>query len=449
MKRLYEAAAYDTATWPESYWRATAGEGPRHPPLEGDGATEVAVIGAGYTGLNAALELAERHATGAVVLEAGQPGWGASGRNGGFACAGGTKLSHGQVIARFGRPAADAFHAFQSEAIARVADNLSRYGIDADRVAPPGEICLAQSPRAMEGLRDWAGFMNREFGASLDVLERDALAERGYGPARFHGAVFDPASFGLHPLKYVLGLARAARDAGVTIHGDSPVTAIRREGAAWRLVTPRGSLTARRVIVATNGYGSEDLPEALAGRVLPVMTSILVTRPLSPDDLEAQGWTSTVLAYDARALLHYFRLLPDGRFLFGTRGGIGAGAAAMARVRRMGRAHFEALFPAWRDVETPYFWGGFAALTRQLTPYVGPADGAEGIVLALGYHGNGVTTGSAAGRLAGALAAGAPPETVPAVLRQPLRRFPLARFRRWGLALAYAGYRMKDGPLTG
>ncbi|PWE34249.1 FAD-dependent oxidoreductase [Maritimibacter sp. 55A14] len=444
MKRLYEPEAYDTSYWPESFWRASVEEVPEHPALEGDREAEVAIIGAGYTGLGAALELAERYGTEPVLLDAAQPGWGASGRNGGFACIGGSKLPDATVIERHGLDAAQEFHRFQRAAIDTVADNLDRYGIEADTHSE-GELCLAHRPGGLAELRAEAETARRRYGLATEVLSRPELAERGMGAGTFHGGLITRAGFALNPMKYVLGLARAAGAAGVAIHGQSPVTAIRRDGARWRLETPGGTLRTGRVIVATNGYSSEDIPPALAGVVLPALSSILVTRPLEPAELQTAGWRSDMMAYDTRRLLHYFRLMPCGRFLFGTRGGLSAGPGAARQVRAMARRQFEAIFPGWAHVETPWFWSGLVALTGSLTPVLTAAPGTEGVILALGYHGNGVATGSHAGRVAAALAMGE--DRRPALLRAAPRRFPLPRLRRTALRAAYAAYALRDGPV--
>lgn len=437
MIRLHETAAYDTERWPESYWRASVARMPHHPPLSGTRDADLAVVGAGYTGLCAALEAAERFGASVAVLEAGQPGWGASGRNGGFACIGGVRAGEAALERRFGPGAAAEVSAFQHAAVESVGDNLASYGIDAD-MAEKGEVRFAHSPRA------WAA-MRRAGGPGL--MTRDDLAAAGLGPAGFHGARASDCGFGLHPFKYALGLARATEAAGVAIHGASPVTAIAPERGGWRLATPGGSLRARRVIVATNGYSSEDVPDALAGRVLPVFSSILVTRPLSEAERAAQNWQSTRMAYDSRHLLHYFRLLPDGRFLFGTRGGLRATPAAAERIRATGRAHFEALFPAWARVETPFHWSGLVALMAGGVPWVGHVPGAEGMVAALGYHGNGVAAGSLAGRLAARLALAGEAAGLPRAFAAPPPRWPFARFRRLAIAAAYLGYGLIDGPV--
>jgi glycine/D-amino acid oxidase-like deaminating enzyme len=444
MRRLYEPAAYDTGRWPDSHWRATAPAAPRHAPLQGAARAEVAVVGAGYAGLNAALVLAARGID-VAVLDAGQPGWGASGRNGGFCCIGGTKLPDAEIARRHGIDEARALRRFQIGAVEHVAGLLETHGIDAER-GPPGEICIAHSPRAWAELRAEVEERNRLMGEALRLIPREELAQEGLGCAVAHGASYDPTGFPLHPMRYVLGLVEAARSAGVRLYGDSAVTGLAPADGGWRLATPGGEVRARKVLVATNGYSSEDLPPWLSGRTLPALSTILVTRPLTGDERRAQGWTGQRMAYDSRSLLHYFRLLRDGRFLFGMRGGLSAAPAAEARIRAEARRHFEIMFPAWSRVETEREWSGLVCLTGSLTPYVGPVPGAEGLFAALGWHGNGVSTASFGGQAAGRMIAGEPGR-LPAPLAAPPRRFPLAPFRRNLLALAYLWRGWKDGPL--
>lgn len=422
MARLYEPEAYDTSQWPDSYWRASTDLPPPLPPLEGEAEAEVAIIGAGYAGLNAALELAERFGMRAVVLEAGQPGWGASGRNGGFCCHGGAKLSVAQIAARHGGDVAREWQAFEYDAIERVRDNLARYTIKAD-AGPEGEIYMAHSARTFARMQA----APREPGAEL--IPRAALSERGFCGAGLHGALLSPHGFGLHPLKYALGLARAAQAAGVRVHGGSAVTALRRDGAGWRLDTARGSLRAKRVLVATNGYSDEALPPWLHGRIFPLLSAILVTRPLTEAECATQGWTSRIMAYDSRRVLHYYRLLPDGRFLFGGRGGISARGDAVAAFHATLRAEFEGMFPAFAGAPTERYWAGFVCMTGSWHPFCAEVPDQPGLFAALGWHGNGVAAASEGGRrIAHALAGSANP--APALVQAPLHRFPLPALRR-------------------
>ncbi|GHE05330.1 hypothetical protein U879_02865 [Defluviimonas sp. 20V17] len=440
MKRLYEAEAY-TPDWPDSHWRRTLPLPAPAPTLKGQATAEVAVIGAGYAGLSAAHELATRFGADVAVLEAVQPGWGASGRNGGFCCLGGSKLSDRAIIRRVGEAGARAFLAFQRAAIEDVAAFLDSHGIDA-RQGPEGETYLAHSPAAY---RELAAAAAADPSSRLIPLE--GLAEAGLAGPVFHGALQVAQGFALHPLAYVEGLARVAVAAGVRIHGNSPVLHLAPEGGGWRLDTPEGSLHAKRVLVATNGYSSEDLPRWLAGRSLPAMSSIMVTRPISAEERAAQGFTSALMAADTRTALHYFRHLPDGRFLFGMRGGTSAAPAAIATTQARVRSHFDAMFPAWNGVETESRWSGFVCLTGSLAPFVGRVPGAEGLFAALGWHGSGVAPASRGGRLAAQLIAGAAPE-IPALMAAPPRRFPLPAFRRTALAAGYLAADLRDGALS-
>ncbi|WP_193367159.1 NAD(P)/FAD-dependent oxidoreductase [Pelagibius marinus] len=445
MSSLYHPALYDRDPPVGSYWEASAPPlGRETPPLHDTATCEVAVIGAGYTGLTAALTLAEQHGAGVAVLEAGTPGWGASGRNGGFCCLGGAKLGYGVMARRYGLAETRRFFAAQMESIDLVQQTCAERGIDAD-ITGGGEILLAhKASRGGAVLQAEREELRELVGLDCPVLDNDALAARGLAGAGFHGGLELPLGVGLHPLKYLRGLARAALDAGVTVYGHSPVTALQREGADFLLVTPRGRLRARKVILATNGYTEDDSMRPLAGRLMPALSSIIVTRPLSAAEQKAQGWTSMVMCADSRRLLHYFRLLPDGRFLWGGRGGISGSPAAAARSQARLRRTFEHHYPAWRHVETEYFWRGLVCLTKPLVPFVGKLEG-EGLYAALAYHGNGVSFTAWAGRAVAAQVAGAQgAEALPAVLRAPLPRFPLPFLRKAYLTGAYAVYGAQD-----
>lgn len=440
MRRPYEPPAYDTTIWPDSHWRTgTMAPAPR---LEGAKRAAFAVIGAGYTGLNAALELVARTGAEVAVIDAGQPGWGASGRNGGFACMGGTKLSPRAIVRRVGIEGAQAMDRFQKEAVAAVDANLADHAILADR-GPDGEVALAHRARDWAGLQAGAAAERALYGTDITLIDRDGLRRTGIHVPGFYGAAVHPVGFALHPMKYLAGLARGAREAGVRMFGDSPVTGLRREAGGWVLTTPTGELRAARVLVATNGYSSDDLPGWMGGRFLPALSTILVTRPLTNDERAEAGWTSARMAFDTRTLLHYFRLLPDGRFLFGMRGGLSASAEALARTERRARAHFEAMFPDWRGIATERTWSGLVCLTGSRAGFVGAIPGAEGLFAAFGWHGNGVSTGTLAGQRVAVEMAGGRAD-IPALLRLPPRRIP---FRRAGLALAYAAYALADGPI--
>lgn len=440
MQRIYEAYAYSRAPLERCLWNEDRSM-PGLVALEGNAQTEVAVIGGGFTGLSAALHLAEG-GVGVTLLEAERIGWGASGRNGGFCCLGGGMMGNGELERAFDAEGRQAFHDAESAAVALVGDLLGRHGIDADRHSQ-GETILAHTARHMKALRGEVDEIARDTGTTPLLHDADDLAALGMkGP--FHGGMTIPLGFALNPGKYVAGLARAAHAAGAVLHEASPVTAIRQD-AGFVLTTPGGTLHAKRLILATNGYSSEDIPGWLRARYVPLQSNILATRPLTPVELEAQGWTSRQMAYDTRSLLHYFRLLPDNRFLFGMRGGVYATPGANRRILRKLHGEFEAMFPAWQAVERPHVWSGLVCLSRNRTPFVGAIPEMPGAFAGLAYHGNGVAMGTYAGQLLAALVQGRTPEgPYPAAFAAPPKRFPLGRHRRALLTGINAALKLAD-----
>lgn len=440
MTRICDDFAYGNGPVESCFWNQTASAA-AFPALSGQVRVDVAIIGAGYTGLSAALRLAEAGMD-VALLDEQQPGWGASGRNGGFCCLGGSHIAPTSLAKRIGEKDAREYFLAERDAITFAADLLSEHGIDADTHSK-GETVLAHRKRDLRMLERKAKEVSDIYGISPSILTQSDLSRQGMkGP--FHGGLTVPIGFALNPLKYALGLAQAAESAGVTIFGNTPVTEILGQKGQFTLETPNGVIHAKQVIVATNGYSSEHVPNWLAGRYMPAQSSVIVTRRLTENELEAQGWTSLQMAYDTRALLHYFRLMPDGRFLFGMRGGLRTSAKADQGVRRLIRRDFERMFPAWSSVETPFYWSGFVCFSRNLTPFAGPVPGHEGLFAAFAYHGNGVAMASYCGALLAEQILGRKSLRHPkAILAQPTR-FAGGRSRRLALWPAYLAYGLND-----
>ncbi len=442
LARIWEDTAYTSSPIAECWYGDTVELG-NWPKIEGDHKTDVAVIGAGFTGLNAALHLAEA-GVGVTVLEAQQPFWGASGRNGGFCCLGGSKAGYTEMVKKFGKQEAVNWFRAERAAVEHVGDLIDRLGLDVDRHSD-GETMLAHRPSDYEDMKKSVDTMRELYGVEPTLIPPDQLAQAGMkGP--FHGAINTPLGFALNPRKYASGVANATAAAGAVVHGDSAVTGIEPQAdGTYKLITQTGSVTASKFIVATNGYSSDNIPKWMAGRYLPTQSSIIVSREMSHEELQAQGWTSTQMCYDTRNLLHYFRLMPNGRMLFGMRGSMKHTPANEQLNRQHLRTHFDEMFPAWKHVETPYFWSGFVCLTRDFVPYVGPIPGMEGGFAGFAYHGNGVSMGSYSGALLADLVQGKTPERpYPAQMRHEPRRFPLGRFRRLLMRPAYLRYAMQD-----
>jgi len=424
-----------------NYWAETAPEIPACPTLSGDHQVDVAIIGAGFTGLSAAYHLRAAGDRSVHVLEAGAPGNGASGRNGGFACTGATRLNAVELGRRFGIATARQLFELECDAMNLVREIAHREGFSIDETGE-GELEIAHSATRVGALKAEGRFLNDNFGSKTKFLDNDALTRAGLSCSLDSGGLLHDVGYGLHPMKYVGGLLNAVRACGAVVYGSSPVVAWERHGAAHRLVTPGGSLLADQVIVATNGYTTDDLLPALAGRYLPALSCIMVTRPLTVAERERQGWTSNVMAFDTRTLLHYFRKLPDGRMLFGGRGGISLAAAERSRVRRNLRRAFEHIFPAWRDVEDTHFWQGFVCIARDAVPHICELE--PGVLAGLAYHGNGIAMSTWTGRALADLTMDRSTDAIPDMMRSIPPRFPMARLRRHYFRLPYLGYGIRD-----
>lgn len=442
---LYHPAHFDRARPVGSYWAASLGDDPAPAaPLDGDLAAEVAIIGGGYTGLSAALHLAREHGVSAVVLEAGPVGWGASGRNGGFCGIGGTKRSYPDLARRFGIAETRRLFDLQRAAPRLVRDLAAEEGIDLE-AAGAGEHVVAHRASRWHELENEAGTVARLFGERWPLWRRPEMEERLLRSPEAHGCLVVPHGFGLHPLRFARGLAAAAARRGARVCARTPVTAWQVAGGRHRLATPGGTVTANRVLVASNGYTPEGLRPELAGRTLPALSSILVTRPLTMGELEAHGWTSPALVADTRRLLFYLRLLPDRRLLFGARGGLDASPAAWPARRAWMERRLRAWFPAWREVAVEHAWWGLVCLARDLLPHLGWLDEGRTVLTAMAYHGNGVALGTAFGRAAASTLAGqATDPPLPGFVQGPPPRFPLPGLRLAGLRAAYAGFGVRD-----
>jgi len=429
-----------------SYWAATAGPGPAGvQSLAGDRRAEVAVIGGGYTGLAAAYRLAGTHGLDTVVLEANPIGWGASGRNGGFALITLGKVALEDRIRKWGLEAARRSIAIGVEAIETVRELIAKEQIACDP-QPDGSLLVAHRPHAVAELAERVRLYREVLGyGDVEFLHRAQLESDGYlrGPSA-HGALRSRNAFGLHPMKYVRGLAAAAMRRGATLCERSPVTAWRREGGEHVLVTPTGAVRARRVVMATNGYTPEGLHPFFRGRVLPAKSNIVVTRPLTEAEWREVGMLTTQVYSDTRKLLFYWRRLPDGRMLLGGRAGVLDTPAGLRARRRRLESAIAAKWPVLRGLGSEYFWHGNVCLSYDLMPHVSTVEGDPSVAYAMAYLGSGVAMSTYSGGLAADLVAGKDVPRDTPLTAAGLARFPLPFLRRAYLAGAYVVYSVKD-----
>lgn len=445
LKRVYHPNASDPTIIADSWWEASANPMRHAPaPLKNDHICDVAIIGGGFTGLTAAKTLAQAGVT-TCVAEAGHFGWGASGRNGGFCANTSTKKSLSDIARQYGNDEMRKVVKVQEDAIEQVRDFCAQTGISEDTPDKNAELAVAHTPYQLEQLRIESDETNQMLGLKTTVMDKQELNAFGAKSSAFYGGMVLPWGFGLHPLNYLHALADATYDAGATLSPQTEIQSITRENGHYVLSAQNVKIQAKKIIVATNGYTSETVPNWCKGRILPAVSSILVTRPITPQEQARQGWTTRHMTYDTRTLLHYFRLLPDGRMMFGGRGATSGDLAKQRAFFPELRRQFDEIFPEWANIETDYQWSGFIGLNRKKALYIGPIDSDHTAWASLAYHGSGVAMASWGGKTLAELILGRKTlDQLPRLYTDPTRKFPFDFMRPQYLKLAYAYYRQTD-----
>ncbi|MDH3228736.1 MAG: FAD-binding oxidoreductase [Alphaproteobacteria bacterium] len=426
---------------PESYWAATAGTVPSGDgAVAGDIEAEIAIVGGGYTGLSCAYHLARNYGARPVVLEANRAGWGCSGRNGSFVRPGIGRRKYHQWVEDWGVDAARALFAEALAGVGTVRGLIRDGNIECD-VQSDGWLKIAHRQSRVADLERDRQVLNDLFGFKAELLDPEAIAAGHFRGKEAWGALRAGGSFGMHPLKLANGIARMAQEAGAVLHEGSPVTDMTRDGGMHVLTTPGGRVRARIVVLAVNGYGPE-LHRATRGRVLPVLSNIVVTRPMTAAEKQDANFVTSDVMFDTRTLLNYFRLLPDDRILLGNRGPLRDAPATQARHRDELLAAIHRKFPALRAITADYFWGGWVAVSLDSMPHVTTAEDDPSLFYGMGYCGTGVSAAIQMGRrLAERIGGGA---ALLPVLDTVLPRMPLAAFRRLGQAAMFRWFRWRD-----
>lgn len=388
----------DTQLNQKSYYEASLMRSPVAPPLQGAASADVVVVGAGFAGLSAAIELARRGMS-VVVLEADRVCSGASGRNGGQAIVG---FASGQDAFEQQLGRADARRAWDMslEAIHLIDERIAEFGIDCDRVS--AYLHVADSPRKARALEAEMKLMERDYGFSCDFAS-GADTQRHIQSPRYCAAAFDQVSGHLHPLKYGLGLAEAARSLGVRIFEQSPVLDIKR-GASLQAHTAAGVVTAKFGVLAGNctlgEYGPRVAPD-IAPRIMPVGTYMVGTAPLDPA-LCRRLIPGNASVCDNNFVLDYFRFSADHRMLFGGR--VSYTTMTPGNLERVMGARMRQVFPALQDVSIEYVWGGFVDISMNRAPDFGRLG--DNLYYLQGFSGHGVALTGLAGRLVAEAVAG-------------------------------------------
>ncbi|MGF6770321.1 gamma-glutamylputrescine oxidase [Paraburkholderia sp. GAS199] len=385
----------------QSFYEASVSRSTDYAPLAGRRAAHVCVIGGGLAGLSTALGLAERGAgsgDGIVVLEAQQVGFGASGRNGGFVF-GGYSLDCADLLKTLGAQTARELYALTTDAVDLMRRRIQRYAIDCD-VTDAGVILANwfDEPARLESQRR---LMRDSFGVDWEPLSAAQLASQ-LRTDRYHGGLFERNAFHFHPLKYVLGVAAAAAGAGVTIHEQSPVLRLQRDGAGYLVHTPHGAIEARHVVMAGGGY-ARNVHARVERAVLPIATYVMATEPLGARLREAIDTRAAI--YDTRFAFDYYRPLADTRILWGGR--ISVREREPAAIARLLRRDLLRVYPQLHGVRVDYAWGGLMSYARHKMPQIGRDT--DGVWHAVGFGGHGMAPTTVSGELLAAAISGERP----------------------------------------
>ncbi|MCL6710278.1 FAD-binding oxidoreductase [Pseudomonas sp. R2.Fl] len=371
---------------PSSLYHANTGTGPAFPSLQGKAEVEVAIIGGGLTGLSAALHLAESGVSGAV-LEARQPGWGASGRNGGQLNAG-LKYNPDVIETMFGKARGRRLVDLAWNSPDFTLSLIRRLGIECD-ARQNGTLRAATHGKAVEVLKQTAENWQRN-GLDVRLLDAQAVAT-ATGTDRYRAAMLDPRGGDVNPLKLSHGLAAAAAAAGASIYSDSAVISLEKKGGGWMVKTARGSVSAKRVLLVTNGY-TDDLLPGLGPSVIPVFSAIAATEPLA-ENIAANIMPGRSVLYESGNITVYYRMDAENRLLIGGRGPMRSIHAASLLPNLTGYA--ARLWPALQNVKWDHAWNGRVAMTQDHLPHF--HNPAEGLFAFLGYNGRGVALSTSLG----------------------------------------------------
>ncbi|MBD3586189.1 FAD-binding oxidoreductase [Salinimonas sp. HHU 13199] len=432
---LIDSAVNPQESLPPTYWHDTV-EVPSGTALNKDIETDFLVIGAGYTGISAALALTESRAGSVTVIDSHSPGYGCAGRNAGFVLSGSGRMGPSALEKRYGLDIAKGIQNEYDGAVSDLLARISAYGIDCDLAAGPYYKLAHTAKHALQQRRS-ADYLKTNFNQQIESLSQDQL-KKALAVEGFYGASRQPGHT-LNPLKLILGLSHTAQSKGAAIYSATPALKITRGESNHVVETPQGVITARTLLIASNAYTSKVLHPAVNKRQFPVQSSILVTQPLSKTQLAAIGFNGPVSMMDTRMMKYYYRLLPDNRLLFGGRGEVSARQAHAGKARL-----YDAMltsFPVLRGIDISHFWSGWVSVSLDNLPRVN-FDNRTQTGYAMGYCGAGVSFANFAGRRLAQRAMNQPVDLNLPLYSTPLRRFPFAGLRRSALRALYGWARV-------
>lgn len=419
--------------YPRSYYAATATGLAPFEQAQGNLAADICIVGAGFTGLSAAIHLAKAGYD-VILLDAHKVGFGASGRNGGQVGTG-QRIDQDALEKMVGKEIARDLWRLSLESVQLVRDLIVAYRMDCPFAE--GIIHADHRARFVPESHAYAEKLQRDYG--YDQIRPVGLEEMRslVGSTAYYGGMLDRGGGHIHPLRYAFGLAKAAAAAGVRIFENSRVTAIT-ESSPAKIRAAKAEITASHVILACNGYMGR-LHDQVAARVMPINNFIVATEPLDEHQAKDLIRDNHAVA-DSKFVINYFRLSEDRRMLFG--GGESYGYRFPRDIAGLVRKSMLEIYPQLQDIRIDYAWGGTLGITMNRMPYFARLQG--NILSAGGYSGHGVAMATLGGKLA-AEAIGGQAENFDLMASVPTKRFPGGAVLRWPLlVLAMVWFSLRD-----
>ena len=442
MSNLYHQDIYRFEEPVKSFWETTHRSNDKYEKLNKNIQTNIVVIGGGYTGFSCALSLAKNFNEDVVLVEAGHIGWGSSARNAGFCCIPPAKMSVEKMFKKYGKEETKKFFRNTIEGSNFTKDLIKEYKIECD-LTGDCNYEVAPHPTYFESIKKEASIYKDEFGIETKIFSKEEFNEIGHTGEEQFGAFSYKPGFAINPLKFLLGLANQAKNAGVRIYQKSKVTRVEKNLNKFNIIINEHVITANKVVMATNGFYKDDLFPDLNNMILPVISNIIVTRPLTKEEINSYNFVTYNPILNIRNLLFYYRLLKDNRFLFGARGDlIGSEKSSLAKSKKMEK-QMKKVFPNWKNVKIEYHWRGLVAVTSKFSPSIGKLN--DEIYYSFGYQANGVNTAPWSGNELAKLIVSNSKELNISKFYQGLpKKFPFPNLRLLYLKLALMYYRLID-----
>ena len=396
MKNLYHSDIYNFEIPVKSYWEDISNDNLDFEKLTKDINSEIVVIGAGYTGLLCAINLIENYNLDVILVEAGKVGWGASSRNAGFNSLPPSKMSFKKMQSIYGKDETKKFFKNSVEGSNYTRDIINEYNIDCD-ITGNSNYVVAHHPNKFLQIKEQAEVYKSEFGIDTKIYSKEEFNEIGHGGTEQFGAFSYKPGFAINPLKFVNGIVRHAISKKLTIFQHTKVDKINKDSGFYILRTKEGSIRTKKIIIATNGFYQEGLIPQMNGRILPVISNVIVTRKLTYSEINVHNFKTFCPIVNTKNLLYYYRKLPDNRILFGTRGDLNGSNQSNLEMSKKMEKFLKDIFPNWSNLTIDYNWRGLIALSQKLTPSIGKIDNEE-IYYGFGYNGVGVSTAPWAGK---------------------------------------------------